>query len=470
MRFTVESQGTGSFLVYSMAEDEVVDSVSMGMIDNNQIEGIIPFQRVQVDAHCYLKYNISSKISLAKYFNGVVNRQRLISVMDSIASTVLNAAEFMLEPGAFVWDKEYIFVDVSTAKAHLICVPMVSKGGNDEVNLEQFLRQLLLGVDYDQSENCDYVARLLGFFNSKRHFGLNDFRKTLAMIGGSPSAPSRYTPSQHAEIGHRTGMEGEFGGGNVPGDNPGSVLGNGVAVEEYPKGKSEESGSGDEPAGEGGSKSDDGMPKGGGTSKGNGMSDEGGTTAGDAVVKKDMGILQVIRDILNWGKPEKSGKGEKPGAPGFGTIRIPGRDSGPVSEAGSLSQCLGQDEHPVLPETSDEVPMISPTVDDFPGPEPFRKKLFLEQSDTGKRIPVQRFPFEIGRDGSGLTIDMSRKMVSRQHAVITETEDGFAIRDISKHGTFLDGRRILYDVDTPLKDGMKVLLKEVEFTVVIEEG
>ena len=63
MQFTLETQGTSSFLTYCMKEDDVVDSMSMGMISNNHIEGIIPFHYLQMDTSRYLKYNISSKLS-----------------------------------------------------------------------------------------------------------------------------------------------------------------------------------------------------------------------------------------------------------------------------------------------------------------------------------------------------------------------------------------------------------------------
>lgn len=476
MQFTVESKGTGSFLVYSMAEDDVADSVSMGMIDNNQIEGVIPFQRLQVDDRCYLKYNISSKVSLMQYFDGVVNRQRLISVMDSIASTVLNAAEFMLDPGAFVWDKEYIFVDVATAKAYLICVPVAAKGENGEVNLERFLRELLLGAQFDQSENCDYVARLLGFFNSKKHFGLSDFRKTLAAIGGTPVSPERkppqYTPADGREV-KPVPAERE-----APDRSPVPLSGGEPAGGDYQRERKNVSGGMDVP-GEKGS-------AGGGKDKfqAGGMPIPGRREPEADTSKGKKGIsLFGFGGKSKTEKPEKAGKQEKaektgkkkkedkkPTGSGFGMIRIPGRDSAPAPEDSSPSQRPEYGRPPVISETSDDEPVISPTVDEYPGLWPVEKHLFLVQHDTGKRIPVQHFPFEIGREGSGFATDASKKMVSRQHAVITKTEEGFAIRDISRHGTFLDGQRILHDVDTPLKDGMRVLLKEIEFTVAIEEG
>lgn len=203
MHFTLETQGTNSFLTYCMEADEALDSMSMGMIENNHIKGIIPFHYLQLDDNRFLKYNISSQVSLAKYFSGVVNRRHLLSVMKGVASVVLNAAEYMLEPGSFVWDKDYIFVDAKTDEVYLICLPIESEGKNGNINLEQFFRQLLLSVQFDQTENCDYVARLLGFFNANAHFSLREFAGMLDSIEDG-RGDSTYRNQAVSESGHRT--------------------------------------------------------------------------------------------------------------------------------------------------------------------------------------------------------------------------------------------------------------------------
>jgi len=162
-----------------MKEDDAIDSMSMGMASNNHIEGVIPFSYLQIDNKRYLKYNISSLVSLSQYFNGIVNRNRVVSVMDSIATAALNAEEYMIEPEAFLWDKEHIFVDVAMAKAQMICMPVERTDTEKQAGYEQFFREMLLSIQFDQSENCDYVAKLLGFFNANPHFSLNSLSKVL---------------------------------------------------------------------------------------------------------------------------------------------------------------------------------------------------------------------------------------------------------------------------------------------------
>lgn len=194
MQFTFETQGSNTFLVYEIQTHEQLDSMTMGMVGNNRLDGVIPFNYTQMDSQRLLKYNVSSRVSLAQYFNGIVNKKRLIGVMESLAMAVLNAQDYMLEVDSFVWDKEYIFVDVSTAKAELICLPIV-KETQEVVELETIFKSMFFGVQFDQTENCDYIAKLLGFFNANAHFSLQEFLKLLKELEG---AEETKTPDQNA--------------------------------------------------------------------------------------------------------------------------------------------------------------------------------------------------------------------------------------------------------------------------------
>lgn len=190
MQFTFESQGSNTFLVYEMNGNEKLDSMTFGMVENNKLEGIIPFIYTQMDKQRLLKYNVSSRVSLDQYFNGIVNRKRLIGVMLSLASAVMNAQDYMLEADSFIWDKKYIFVDVSTARAELICLPVL-KERPGTVELETIFKDMFFGVQFDQTENCDYIAKLLGFFNANAHFSLQEFVKLIRDLNDEENVKSK---------------------------------------------------------------------------------------------------------------------------------------------------------------------------------------------------------------------------------------------------------------------------------------
>ncbi len=198
MKLTYESKETGTFLVCCMEEGETLDATSMGMLDNNRIEGVLPLNYSQMYDARYIKYNISSKVSLNRYFSGVVSRSRMVNVMKSMAFAVLTAEDYMLEASSFLWDKDYIFVDVNTAEAYLIYIPVAD--AERKVSLDQFFKQLLLGVQFDQTENCDYVAKLLGFFHSNVNFSLKAFYQMLNRLSDEVSGDVCVKPETKGTI------------------------------------------------------------------------------------------------------------------------------------------------------------------------------------------------------------------------------------------------------------------------------
>ncbi len=72
--FTYENQGASTYLVYALSDEEMIDSMSLGMITNNAIPGLSSTMFMQMNAVRYLKYNVSSRIPVSQFFSGPVNK------------------------------------------------------------------------------------------------------------------------------------------------------------------------------------------------------------------------------------------------------------------------------------------------------------------------------------------------------------------------------------------------------------
>lgn len=174
--FKCETQGAATFLIYQKKEQDIIDSMSMGMISNNRIDGILPFVYVQMDDAVYFKYNISAKNTLQQYFSGVVNKKRFLGVLGSLVNTFILSEEYMLETSSFVLDPSFIYINPVTSEASIVVLPIVR---NVEITIEDFIKSFVFGIQFDQTEDCSYIAALISFLNSNQFFSVRDFKKLI---------------------------------------------------------------------------------------------------------------------------------------------------------------------------------------------------------------------------------------------------------------------------------------------------
>lgn len=176
MNFTTENIGSASFLIYKIAENDAIDSLSLGMIKNNSIKGIIPVLFTQADDAKYLKYNVTSKVTAKQFLEGVVSRRSLLGVLSGILEAFLSAQDYMIDSNELILDLSYIFVDVSTCDTVLICLPVESQEA-EKTDLNDFFRELVFSCQYDQSENTDYIAQIINFLHNAQTFSVSEFKR-----------------------------------------------------------------------------------------------------------------------------------------------------------------------------------------------------------------------------------------------------------------------------------------------------
>lgn len=180
--FTFENQGTNTYLVYKISENDAVDSMSLGMLTNNKIPGLASALFTQNDATKYIYYNVSAHVSVKQFFSGPVNKKRLIGVFNGIVNAMMSAEDYMIDVNTIIMDLDYIFADVSTCETVLICLPVLDTK-MPTVDLGMFFKNIMFSTQFDQTENCDHVAKIMNYLNSTPVFSLADFKNLLNSIG-----------------------------------------------------------------------------------------------------------------------------------------------------------------------------------------------------------------------------------------------------------------------------------------------
>lgn len=177
--FEYENQLGTVHLVYRIQPQEEVDTFVLGMLCNNNIQGIAKTIFTQIDSEKIVKYNVSSKISVSRFFDGAVSKKRLLGVFSGIIDAMLAVEEYMIDQRTLLLDLDYIFTDVSTYDTVMICLPLVRDGEESVPDMNAFFKNIIFSTKFDQTENCDHVAQMLNYLNSNPVLALIDFKKLL---------------------------------------------------------------------------------------------------------------------------------------------------------------------------------------------------------------------------------------------------------------------------------------------------
>ena len=178
-----DGNGSGSYLVYQLEQDEELDSISLGMLTNNQIPGLASVVYTQMNSTRLIKYNIRSKVTVKQLFSGYVNKKTLLGVLNGIVDAILQSEEYMLYVDNIIFDLDYIFSDVSTYNTVMICLP-VTKSKNS-IDLLTFFKSIVINLHL---ENGDYFTKIINFLNGSLNFSAIEFKKLLDSLSNAKNS------------------------------------------------------------------------------------------------------------------------------------------------------------------------------------------------------------------------------------------------------------------------------------------
>lgn len=476
--FTYENQGASTWLVYTLSEDEVIDSMSLGMITNNVIPGLCSTVFMQKNANRYIKYNISSRIPVNQFFSGPVNRKKLLGVFDGVIRAVTAAEEYMIDADMILLDLNYIYADVSTCDTVLICLP-VAESGQQKYDIGMFFKEIMFSTLSDPTENCDHVTKIINYLNSAYRFSLTDFQSLIRELGTEGKADSALPGKSDETISRSSSFPAPpVYSGPMP-LNPAPV----PPPSPYPNpipvspdsGRRDASGS-DMPSPV--------LPSAAETEKEKGMSLFYLLRHYD---KENAGIYKAQKEAKKQQKEsKKKEKKEKPGKEkqikGSGFV-IPGQMAPPIPPQSPGSSILPAVSGPSF------IPPVSRA--ENPGAD-FGATVFLGQeaddsSETvimggganaepqicphlirrknNERIPIQQDVFRLGRNADfNNYVITGNEFVGNTHChILVKGGEYFIVDDNSKNHTFVDGVMVMPGTEVKLMHGQTVTLADEEF-------
>ncbi len=195
--FTYENQGADTFIVYRLNQEDQVDSIGLSMFANNKIRNFVPIHFFQQDEERYLKYNVSTKVSVTQFFAGSVSKKSLLGLLSSVCAALLEAEEYLLMPSSLVLDPQYIFVDVTSREASLLCLPLKNRQ-KSTMDMRLFFREIVSSTQFDQNENNAYVATIINALNSTTLFSTLNFKRIVDELKKAEDKQAQAEPQSAA--------------------------------------------------------------------------------------------------------------------------------------------------------------------------------------------------------------------------------------------------------------------------------
>lgn len=225
----IQNTSQGTVVTYKLGPGEKLDRMTMGMLRNNHIQGLVPIQYSQVDAERWIKYEVHAMIPLQAYLSGGLNRKKALTLFNQVVDTFILAEDYMIDAAFIILNPNYVFVNAFTGKIGIICLPVTGFVG--DVTLREFLIRITGRGQFDPNENCDYVMKIRNFV-SGAGFSIPQLKKMLEELTGESVQRSYREESvdskdTYAEAGGQIAVTVESVGQVV---NQGTTAVNGIGV------------------------------------------------------------------------------------------------------------------------------------------------------------------------------------------------------------------------------------------------
>lgn len=166
LEFMYESDTASSFLVVKCA-GRIIE-YQAGMLENNDIEYIIPAETVIKEDANYFYCNITSQVPLSIYFKrNKLSREAFLRLLLNISACISNSAGYLLYPSNFLMKPEFIYIDPVTLDVMIVYIPAEFRH-NGTGSLQALVSELLmLHINEEGFCSGNLVQRILSEIKSE---------------------------------------------------------------------------------------------------------------------------------------------------------------------------------------------------------------------------------------------------------------------------------------------------------------
>ncbi len=472
----IQTNAQGSFVTYKLEHQESLDRMTMGMLTNNKIKGMIPIDYSQIDSERWIKYDITSMQPLQSYLSGILTRKKALGIFSQIVNTFLLAEDYMIDASFIILDINNIYINAGTEELGIICLPV--SGFVSNVTLQDLAANITRRGQFNSRENCDYVTKILNFVNGSQ-FSIAGFKDLLDELTRDSVQRIQRENMDHDMTGEAESALEEVNGqmavavesvADMVGQNTGNQRQQGIWIGDGKGGSSSAGGAAPPVSKEKKKKEKKGLfgKKKKKAKKEQKVKPPSGGVDNNGMMIPGMDSLQEQK-LLEPSKPtEKPSAGAVSPPPGRPVMK----PAVPPDLSGIASQInMG---HPRITNSVDKPEWsISQDLGSGVGVSDNTIMLKLEEEPTavlcrvrtGEEKVVDKGELVMGKASSGVDYCIrDNTTISRVHAKILRHGTQYFIQDNdSMNHTYVDGRQVMKGEELPIQNGSRIRLSDEEF-------
>lgn len=178
--FKVRNIGSEKYLSYILNDDCEFDEELLDYLEENKIPELIDIIYEEDDENDYLTYNVTGRTTVDALLSNTVNAEKILGIVRGVASGIVNLRDLGIPASYVILHKGFTYVNPVTYDVGMLCVP-VEADANINAEFKTFVKDILTSVKYDDSEDCNYVARLLNLLNTDK-FTVRNFYSQLTEL------------------------------------------------------------------------------------------------------------------------------------------------------------------------------------------------------------------------------------------------------------------------------------------------
>lgn len=179
-------------------EGQALDMIAIRMMEENVMQGIMPFRKVNTMEGTYFEYEVPGQDNLNDWLAVIHGKNEVINVLNSLIQINDEAEVNLLETNHLYTEKEWI--SVANNRCYMAYIPYVSYSNDGLLKLAE---EIINKVSVLQNENFNYIYDLRNAFSSDEIVSMVDLKKWLNSVQGQEEVKQQGENYQDYGMGQR---------------------------------------------------------------------------------------------------------------------------------------------------------------------------------------------------------------------------------------------------------------------------